>query len=618
MGCFRDFFSLLHKMLPFVTFLTRKQTWHLALFIVVSLLNSPVAIAQSDYLAKEYYRQGDFEKAVGLYEKLYAAQPSRWDYVSAYVESLQQLEQLDKVEEVLIAYLQLPAAQPAGLILLGDNFIKKDEPDKSKLLFNRALEVISINPNNVYNVARYFELANQLQYAIDAYQLAMQKNSRLNFDYQIAGLYGQMGEIEKMFESYITILRDNPRYTFRVQNNLNDFISDNPQGEYNILFRKLVLSKLQQEPDIIWNQMLSWLYLQEKAYGKALLQEKAIYNRTREDLSGVMEVADIAKDENQFEVALDGYAFVIKNAFVRQQALEAQLNIVEIEKNSLSADPQNIRKKYENLLNEYGRAPETIALQLAFARFLAFDLHKPDEASAFLKKTLLLELDNYRSGRVKMVLAEILVYQGRFNEAIVNFSQVGVQLKNDVLAHQARFMAAKTSYFKADFEWALTQLKVLKSSHTQLIANDALELHLLIHENILNDSLHTNLKKFAQADWLIFKNETEKARQWLEEIYSGNDDDPITDDALYKLARLEESLGNYEQAKNYYLQFIERYPYEVWMDQVLYYFSKMWAETLNNPDEAKPYLEKLIFDHPDSIFIPEAKLLYRKLRGDNI
>jgi hypothetical protein len=44
-----------------------------------------------------------------------------------------------------------------------------------------------------------------------------------------------------------------------------------------------------------------------------------------------------------------------------------------------------------------------------------------------------------------------------------------------VVAHEASLKAAKTSYFKTDFVWALKQFKELKAANTQLIANDALE-----------------------------------------------------------------------------------------------------------------------------------------------
>ena len=61
---------------------------------------------------------------------------------------------------------------------------------------------------------------------------------------------------------------------------------------------------------------------------------------------------------------------------------------------------------------------------------------------------------------------------------------------------------AQTSFYKGDFDWALTQLKVLRGSTSQLIANDAMQLSLLISDNSLEDSTQTALKKYARADFL--------------------------------------------------------------------------------------------------------------------
>jgi hypothetical protein len=72
-----------------------------------------------------------------------------------------------------------------------------------------------------------------------------------------------------------------------------------------------------------------------------------------------------------------------------------------------------------------------------------------------------------------------------------------MDLKNDVVAHEASLKAAKTSYFKTDFVWALKQFKELKAANTQLIANDALEYFLLINDNTA-DSTQTALKEFAK------------------------------------------------------------------------------------------------------------------------
>jgi outer membrane protein assembly factor BamD (BamD/ComL family) len=66
-----------------------------------------------------------------------------------------------------------------------------------------------------------------------------------------------------------------------------------------------------------------------------------------------------------------------------------------------------------------------------------------------------------------------LVFDEKFNQALIYYSQIQNKIKNDPIAQEARFKVARTSYFKGDFAWAQTQLDILKKSTSQLIANDA-------------------------------------------------------------------------------------------------------------------------------------------------
>jgi hypothetical protein len=49
-----------------------------------------------------------------------------------------------------------------------------------------------------------------------------------------------------------------------------------------------------------------------------------------------------------------------------------------------------------------------------------------------------------------------LLYEEKFNQALIYYSQIELDLKNDVVAHEASLKAAKTSYFKTDFAGAQT------------------------------------------------------------------------------------------------------------------------------------------------------------------
>ena len=47
-----------------------------------------------------------------------------------------------------------------------------------------------------------------------------------------------------------------------------------------------------------------------------------------------------------------------------------------------------------------------------------------------------------------MLLADILVFDEKFNQALIYYSQIQSEVKGDLLAQEARFKVAKTSYFK--------------------------------------------------------------------------------------------------------------------------------------------------------------------------
>ena len=98
-----------------------------------------------------------------------------------------------------------------------------------------------------------------------------------------------------------------------------------------------------------------------------------------------------------------------------------------------------------------------------------------------------------------MLLADILVLQEQFNRALIFYSQIQNDVPNDVRSQESQFKVARTSYYQGDFPWSLTQLKVLRSAASKLIANDAMELSLTIADHSIEDTTFVALKAFAKA-----------------------------------------------------------------------------------------------------------------------
>ena len=224
----------------------------------------------------------------------------------------------------------------------------------------------------------------------------------------------------------------------------------------------------------------------------------------------------------------------------------------------------------------------------------------------------------FQKGQIQIKLADILVFTNQFNQALILYSQVQTNLKNSILAQEARFKVAQTSYFKGDFQWAQTQLKVLKSSTSQLIANDALELSLLIGNNTAKDSIQDALKTYAKADLLAFQSKNSQAIDTLNMVLQNFKGHAIEDDALYKQAELYIKTENYTKAESNYLMIIRNIPESLLLDDTYFQLAELYNKQLDDPEKAKEMYQKIIFEFPSSIYLVDARKKYRKLRGDDI
>lgn len=573
----------------------------------------------SEVLADSYYKKGEFKKALVIYENLNEEKPYNYNYLFKLIDTHQQLEQFDTAENILIQRME-KRRNPTLIVELGYNYQLKDSLEQAKRLYKEAIDYIDEKPNYVYSVAKKFEDHSLLEEAIKVYDKGKILLPNQNYSIQLARIYGDQGNIEKMFENYIEYIAYRPNYTNNIKRAISDFISENKDNENNIYLRRLLLKKIQQEPSPYWYELLSWLYVQEKAYNKSFIQEKALYKRNPESLKRIIELAVTALNDNDSETSKDIFSYVLETTQDATTALTAHQYILEIDtQNAISKKELDvIDKTYNELFDQFGKSELTLPLQLAYGEFLAFHQKDTESATSFLRKSMKLNISEFQEAKVKLLLADILVLQERFNEALIFYSQIQLSLKNSTISQEARFKVAKTSYYKGDFDWAESQLKILKSSTSQLIANDALDLKLLISDNKWEDSTQTALKYYAKADLYSFQNKTDEAISLLDKILEEHKGESIIDQALFQQAKLFEKKKQYNKAEANYLKIIADYSEDILADDAHYYLAELYNTHLAKPEEAKQLYEKIIFDFEDSIYFIESRKKFRMLRGDSI
>ncbi|WP_215907137.1 tetratricopeptide repeat protein [Kordia aestuariivivens] len=589
------------------------------LFLIFSLAVYGFAYAQSDALAQQYYEKGEYKKAIVAFERLYKNSPRKVNYFIAMISSYQQLEDFETAEKLLLQAIEVPKSSPMLLVETGFNYDLKKDSINSKKYYDKAVQFTEANPSASYIIGRAFEKKSLLDYALQVYQSAMIANPNYNFLNNIARIYGEKGDIEKMFSSYLDLIKDRVEQKGYAQRIISQFLRNDPGEENNVLFRKILLKRNQQEPNLLWNELLSWLFIQQKQYKRAFIQEKAIYMSGDASLQRIFDLADMSIEDNDKETAREVLTYIIEKSSQDATKIRASQSLIQLDIEAVTdGNYDEIQQRFDQLLSTYERNYRTVLLQRDYANFLAFQKNNPEAAISYLKETIELKLTTRQLATVKLALGDILVYKEQFNQALIYFSQVQKALKNDVIGQEARFRVARTSYYKGDFEWAESQLKILKSSVSQLIANDALKLKLIISDNSLEDSTQTALKKYAKADLLAYQLKDTEAIAQLEDILLNHKGEQIEDEALFMQAKLYEKRDEFDKSRLNYKKIIEFYKEGILVDDAYFAMGQLYLNHFDDPEKAKQFFEEIIFNHQDSIHYVEAQKAYRKLRGDTV
>lgn len=585
----------------------------LVLVFVTSLVS-----AQNDELAKEYFSKGEFDKALVAYEELYKTSPSNMMFLSRLVACHQELQQYDKAENLLSQRINQKNNQPSLLVELGYNFQLQGNKVKAEECYQKAIDATVENVNYSSGVAYAFEQKTLLEKALQVYELASQQSDRFNFDFQKARIYGQLGDIEKMIDSYLNYAGSSPTSMIVVQQHFTMFMNEDEAFGFSDVLRKALLTRAQKTQDVMWNEFLSWFFVQQKQYDRAFVQEKAIFRRFPNSFDGLMNLVDLTFEEENYELTKEILNFILENSQDAEIQVFGQTYLMEIRiKTAQPKDYPVIKAALEKLLEDFGKNVYTVDLQILQARFMGFNLDNPKEAQQILNGILKLPLNPFQQAEIKMELADMFLYEEKYNQALIYYSQIENDLKNHEVGHQASLKVAKTSYYKGDFPWALKQLSVLKTSFSQLIANDALELYLLINDN-QSDSLYTSLNKFARADFYLYKGKDQLALEQFEKILQEHKGEDIEAVTHLRIGKILERQKDYLKALEHYDAIITRFSDGIYLDEALFFSAEIYNKYLGNPEKAKELYEKVIFNHQDSIYFIEARKQYRILRGDEV
>ncbi len=575
-------------------------------------------------MAVHYFSQNDYEKAAIYYLKLWEETKKTGDF-EKYYTCLLELKMYKEAEKLIKKELKKKNVQLTTYLLYGDLFAHQDNDSKAMQQYELAVR----NINSYHSFSQISQLANGLQIrskidlAINAYQKAQKVSSNpVSYSIRIGELYGVQGKTELMIREFLLMLETNVGYRNQVQNALSRSIDFKVNLKETELLRIELLRLTQKHPGkTIYNEMLIWLFEQKGDFKSAYVQVKAQDRKLRANGKRVFEFGEVCSNNESYDLALEAFQYVIdlgkENKYYRTANYRSLNTLKKKITNSSSyskEDLLNLESKYNFTLDEVGRAPHSINTMMELGHLQGFYLQKFSSAIAILEETITLAARVPKvQGKCKLLLADVLLISGEIWDASLYYSQVDKAFKEDVLSHEAKFKNAKIFYYTANFALALSQLDVLKSSTQKLIANDAMELSLLITDNLALDTTANTMRMYAEADLLISQHRYEEAIAKFDSINSTLPYHSLNDEILMKKYEIDFRKQNYDEAAARLTEIVTKYGEDILADNALFLLGEMYQNIFKDKIRAADYYKNLFLNYTGSMFGIEAKKRYRKL-----
>ena len=574
-------------------------------------------------LAYEFYYKKDYEKARDIYKNLYETY-NQVGYFNQYADCLILTGDYEGAEKAYKAFLKKNPQNWKSHVDMAYVYSQQGDNPKAVRYLNKMLKDVPDTRNAINEVANLLRARNFNDIAISLYDRGA-KNPNVNYSFNLekAYAYNSMLDFENATECYLQYLKEKPDQYDMVKNRLRVMMMYDLNGNVSDVVRMALLRKTQEEPENEqFSSLLMWYSLQEQDYELALMQLKALDKRGHGDYEyDILNVAQIAGDNRQYDIAIEAYDYILKKSGEGVYYVQATVGFIKNSYEKAKSEGNSDKRYYESLSDQIDEAFEKIGytsdmvpLVLVQADILAFELGKYEEAKALLNRVLELGFSSKTNAELKMKLADIYLLTDEVWEATLLYSQVEKSMKNEPIAHEARFKNAQLRYFIGEFGWANAALDILKAATSKLVANDAMTLSLTISDNLEYDTI--GLKRLAKADYYIYQRKYDLANVVLDSVAAYNPNEVSLPNVFYRKAKIAINKGDYGLADSLFKRVYEGYADSYMADEALVEDAQLLENQLNRKEEAMECYSRLFDYYTASVYVAQARKSYRRLRDE--
>ena len=591
------------------------------LLLLISVKASYAQIDVDEKLALQFYQNREYDKAAELYQRVYVAKPTPF-YYDYYLNCLFELKDYKKAKKFVASVARqhpenIKYKVEQAYVLQRSGNITKAEKNYNKLIKN-----IGDNRQQTISLSEAFASRNLDDFAIKTLVKSKKKIKNPPLNIELAQLYYKTGDYENMVNQYLDLTVLDDKYIKPVQSKLQLIITDPSKDEVSEALKTELLRRTQKYSNqTIYSELLYWYSIQKKEFELALMQAIALDRQFNENGERVFKMANILMSNKEWALAVEAYGFIIEIGPESIYYMNSEMKILDAKfykiianNNYTNEELLSLESDYKMQLKVFGNTTNTANMIMNLAELQAFYLNDLESAKENLYH--LLEIPNItkkKKAEAKLKLGDIKLFSGEKWSASLLYKQVEKENKNEPIGYLAKFKAAQFYYYVGEMEWAKSQLNVLRGATSKLIANNSMELYLLIQENISEDSTYDALAMYAEADLLQYQKQYKLANNKLDTILNIFPHHPITDDVYFKKAQIAMEEKKYNIADSLFEQVVDYAPFGTIADNALIERARLNDYIIKNIDIATKLYQEILIDYPGSLFTVEARKRYREI-----
>ena len=590
--------------------------------------------------ARAYHKVGKIEDAIKILEKLHDEKPGNIAYLNLLKESYKDFGDFRQLLSLLQKNSALRPDNWRIEVELIDTNLKLKEKDEAFAIINRLSKEY---PNN-YSVTRTIALVLSSNRLFDE-TVALYENARMRSEKpapitrDLANFHASRLNYAQATKEYIKFLNFAPHNFEFIRRQLSRFNTDS--STISSVLNNLKAGLKESPGNESLRQLVADYQFRTGNYEEALAEYIILETNSEKEGQFLYGFIENLKLEKQYQIGIKASRKLMTlkpNSRLYPNTYFMLAELTELNEASQNeyypeltftlnqSDADRINESpgipisiaiYDSLSNSYQNSLIASKALFRMGEIYFTRLQNLDEAEKAFKRSIL----SYRGTQIiepaLARLADIDLERGDLTSARETYLKLAETTKSEDIRLKSKFIISEIEYFSGEFDSSLYHLNdlIFEADFKDQIMNDALELSILLEIVKSDNSADSQeaLKLYAKAALMSRQRRYSEARAVYKNLYEEYPDTPLSDDAFYLVGKLSATMGRFEESVETFDLFLVSYPESDLADKVLLSAGEISEIGLQESESSIYYYERLLIDHPRSIYADIARKRLRNL-----